>query len=132
MITTTVKPKALLPTKPDSNETLWFAATKSDDEWKNATFASERKHGENGTDEWEGADENREKITIAIVEKFERTTILHKEGPATNETIVVIKKDDLVDAPKAEEKEKEADTDTDDDDDDDDDDDLPKGASLII
>jgi len=131
VITTTIKPKALLPTKPESNETLWFAATKSDDEWKNATFASERKHGENGTDEWEGADENREEITIAIIEKFERTTILHKEGPGTNETIVVIKKDDLVDAPKAEEKEKEADTDTDDDDDDDDDD-LPKGASLII
>jgi len=134
VITAIIKPKELLPTKPESNETTpWFAATKSDDEWKNATFASERKHGENGTEEWEGADENRKEITVAIIDEFERTTILQQGGPATNETIIVIKEDEFVniDAPKAEEKEKEDDTDTDDDDDDDDDD-LPKGASVSI
>jgi len=126
-----VKTKSLTPTKIPTvlNETtVWMAEGKldddDDDELKNATFQRERKHGNDS--DWE---DNREDITIAIIEKFERTTLIHHEGPVANETrpaattttaapliITTDKKedDDFVDIKK---KEKEDDSDSDDDDD---------------
>jgi len=141
VITTAIKPKALLPTKPESNETtLWFAATKSDEEWKNATFAHEEKH------DWEAEDmilvgnetqeERNHRVTLidlAIIEAWEKNeTTTHR--PATTETTIVIKKEEYfvdIDAPKEATIEKEVDTDSDDDDDDDDNDD-DDDKSIII
>jgi hypothetical protein len=130
--TTIIKTKEHSTIKPDLNET-WFAEGKLDEEWKNATFLREKKENENETD-WE---DNGEDLTIAIIEKYERSTIIHQEPKelenATTAAILTTTKDDKfvdITEPKLEKKEKK-DSDSDDDDDDDDDE-LPKGAVIII
>jgi hypothetical protein len=129
----TEKTKPLLPTKPEEklNETVWMAEGKlngDDDEWKNATFQRQSKLGNDS--DWE---DDREDITIAIIEKFERTTLIHHEGPVANKTpaasttaapVLIIKTDKKKDEEFVEIEKKKKDDDSESDDDGDDDDNV--------